>query len=258
MQSRKRKFGTTFKNRSRRSAWTKSYKRTKGAPAATKTSVARLTSMVRSVRPELKCKDYTIGTTDFDYYIPLANSNANYIINTPPISDDMNGRNGRKIFVKSFQMRLQMRLPQPDTVNELAQSMRICVLWDKSLNGVYPPGSTGSAGSSVALDSIYFKGLTDPETGILSPLNLDFRDRVVILSDDIVTSSPKGQNIANYKKYLRVNRETIFNAGTTDNSYSTIVSGALIVCLIPTRFSANAAETAPRIQMQCRVRYTDA
>lgn len=260
MPGTKRKWSMGAAKSKRRSAWTKTYKRARSSTSApaTRTSVARLTNMVRAVRPELKCRDYTLGSTGFDYVMGLTHTNHCVLVNNMPVSDGMDGRNGRKVFIKSFQMRLQFRLPQPSMENELAQSLRIVVLWDKGLNAAYPPGSTGSPTSTVAIDSLYFKGLQDPETSILSPLNLDFRDRVVILSDDLITSSPTAQNLANYKKYLRVNRETIFNAGTGALSFDTIVSGALIVCLIANRLSNNTAETAPRIAMNCRTRYTDA
>lgn len=188
----------------------------------------------------------------YDVIVKPTVDTTGYIFQTflPAAGTDINQRVGRKCIVKSIFLRGYIYsnpalIPSTANASCAAQQVRVIVFWDTQPNGANP----------VITDLLYLSG---PE----SQLNINNRDRFTILSDWTAEFGPivagtnpifNGNQIMPYKKYIRVNKETIF--GTTGGTIAAINSGALMVALVGSNASGlDAAE----MNIQTRVRYTDA
>lgn len=249
----------TYSGKSRifkRSTYRAKRARTPAAPASRQT-VARLTNMVRSVRPELKSVDVYQGLTEVPSATAGIITNYIYLLNGAPVNDTISGRNGRKIFVKSLFLRWRAHLDTaPTGGRQLGDFMRVAIVWDKAPNGVGPPG--GSEAGPFWRDSLIFKDLSLTATGVTSPVNLDYRDRFVVLSDQTVPVACT-QLPGTVEKYLRINKETIYNQAATAGDFGSIQSGALYLVIIPGNYTSNQPDgNRPIYQFTARTRYTDA
>lgn len=148
----------------------------------------------------------------------------------PILGSDMTNRIGRKICIKSIQIRGWIVMAnakiQPPVVSEVAaQHARLILLWDTQPNGALPTtAQVLTTANSVAM------------------LNLDNRDRFRVLADknyyldpfifDTATSTSTAVNqIKQVKLFRKLNLETIFN-GTNGGTIADIASGSLVAMWI--------------------------
>lgn len=182
------------------------------------------------------------------------------LLNYPVPGTGPNQRVGRKICIKSVQIRLTISVIVTVTgvapAVTPAAAMRILLVWDKQVNG---------AASVPAVSDLF---ATAGTTNAL--LNMDNRDRFAILMDKVVsqanTTSTLGfpsqttgmiasKNV--FKKYKKLNHETVFNAGTAGDQ-SDIVSGGLylVLCSDAQGSSTNSLEVV-NFTGNARIRYED-
>ena len=181
---------------------------------------------------------------------------------------DYTQRIGRKIKMTSIYWRLAMRQIQANT--QYPQQVRVLLIYDKQPSGVafslselFELGTTnvGSTGISTVGSTIKVAQVT-PDTVTLTggnpvsmPLNLNNRDRFIVISDKVYSTNPSGYNIIFAKKYKRLNTETIYqnnSAGIAD-----IASGALWFVVLSYYGYTTTYQDMAEFELQSRVRFTD-
>lgn len=173
---------------------------------------------------------------------------------------DIFERIGRKVFCKSLLLNITWRLPDrpgdppPGSPGPLPASIRTIVVWDKQPNGV-----------DINISDFLKPVLNQTGTAApcpTSPNNLDNRDRFRTLWDCRDTLSPGGDSLRQYEKYIKINRETIFNNGTTSAEIGSVSTGALYVIFLSDLIDASADPTyiyyRPLVSFSSRFRFTDA
>jgi len=213
-----------FKNRSNKPRKSRAYQNAgvMGRPVTTYNS--RVPMATRGYRPnptELKVFDIAVNTY---------NVNSTPIFQTlclPQLGSDMTNRIGRKIVLKTVQIRGTLQIAdaaiQPPGQQEVAlQRVRMILLWDTQPNGAVP----------ALLDVLTFN---DPS----AQLNLDSRDRFKVLRDKMFVLGPYINDTAsskynteksavNVKIFKKLDLETIFSTST--GAVADIKSGNLL-CL---------------------------
>lgn len=182
---------------------------------------------------------------------------------------DATQRIGRKIQIKSIRVRVSVRINDdvttavPVTNNVLTQydtvtstygtpmSVRLVLVWDKQPNG-------SQAGSGQVFESM------NGFNGSDSMMNLDNRDRFVILADETKIVSPMGIGAAHFDIYKECDLTTIYSSAVSPQTIASIQSGALYAFFLSDVATVTSPLTplvanAPFSQYaQCRVRYLDA
>lgn len=164
---------------------------------------------------------------------------------------DMDQRIGRKILMKSFQIRAQFDIERVATTpfvvgQSPSQTARMILLYDAQPNGTIPG----------TLDILTNADAT-------APLNLNFRDRFKILIDKtfsfdaaLISTAENyaawNRTTAFYKKYKKLNLETVFNATTAN--ISSVTTGTLVLFFIGTSPTGTADLN---VRYQTRVRFID-
>lgn len=153
----------------------------------------------------------------------VIDSNSNiYVFATSPPSTLLNGciagsqnynRIGRKIFMKSLQVRGYIHAATDGTATE--GLFRMIIVYDKQSNGAAPAYTDVIRSQNVS-------GVNSSSAADM--INLDNRDRFIILRDrafamsqqsTVATQAVAGSNTDLFvDEYLRINMETIYNAGT--------------------------------------------
>jgi len=152
----------------------------------------------RPLRSEKKFIDTQITYTAW-------NVSRSYIllINGVSTGTDYNNRVGRSVMMTSTYHRYFIS----DSTN--IQMIRVMLVYDKQSNGAAAPGIT---------DILQYADAN-------SPMNLNNRDRFVVISDKVVATSPNGTEIAFRKKYKKLRTVTVY--GGTGAAATDIISGAL-------------------------------
>lgn len=181
-------------------------------------------------------------------------------INLIGTGTDISNRIGRKVMLKSLTLNAIWRMYDPSDGNETPGSastaptaVRIAIIWDKSPLGLYP-----------ALSQIFYPCL-DYAAGNSplprSPLNLANRDRFRVLLDIRDTLSPGGDSLRQYDKYIKINKQTIFNDGSTSLNIGSIQTGALYLVALSDAHDNQVDLTKvvfrPLLSYITRVRFTD-
>lgn len=189
------------------------------------------------------------------------------LLNNVTLGTDATQRIGRKIQIKSF--RLQVNARTDPTVNgtqiadgadfdtsvspvSRSQTVRLVVVWDKQANG------TQAMSTDVFVD---MNGLN----GSSSHMQLNNRDRFVILADERKTIGPAGNNAVSFDIYKECDLTTIFTSGPSPQDISSIASGALYLFALGETYAVQPSGLTtvnPRVcfgdYAQCRIRYLDA
>jgi len=139
------------------------------------------------------------------------------LLNSTAAGSDFTDRIGRKIQMKSVQMRANIRLDPTSTNINHACATRCIIYYDKQWNGA-SLGSTNIADLLARADNT-----TDLPT--ISPVNLNNRDRYKILMDKHLTID-MGKQSTTLKFYKKINLETVYNVNT--NGAGAIQTGALL------------------------------
>lgn len=159
-------------------------------------------------------------------------------------------RIGNRIDLKSVQYKCQLLSNQTGT--PLDTSVRVMLVYDKEPAGVIPPLTGGSATTSI-LDN------TIGNLGTLLPLNLNNKDRFIILSDKLFRMQHNGTSASpillqyTIQKWKALDTYTQYNSGSS--GIGSIVCGSLYLCLISDISTGLSHE--PQMLASCRARYTD-
>lgn len=193
---------------------------------------------------------------------PASTAVSSVLLNYPTPGTGPTGRVGRKICIKSVQIRLNIITGV--VVSGVAPAaipgttMRVLLVWDKQVNG--------AAAVPTAAELFNVIG----SLPVTSPLNLDNRDRFAILMDKTFSSpnmvstlgfpsqtSGSTSGSIYFKKFKKLNHETIFNSGTA-GTQADIVSGGLylVMCSNAQGSVTNAIESVDFIG-SARIRFED-
>lgn len=236
-------------------------KRAKTAPAS-RQAVARLTKMVRSNAPEL---NYLDSGSNFIWGGPSLPKQMGWLLNVPVGGTGVGHVNGKKYFTKSLLARISFSMPhtciQTPTARQALCSFRITFVWDKAPNAQQPPGAVLATGPDCSATDVFqtpYYG--SGQTTINTPLNLDLRDRMQILGDDVVVLGQNGQAAYQYERYIKINKESVLkNTPVSQNRWADIMTGSLFVLITPNYHGCAWDESlGPVHQAIYRVRYTDA
>lgn len=202
----------------------------------------------RGVRPELKCIDQNnAGASPFT--VTATNAGAFYPLNFLIPGADVNNRVGRKITLKSVQIRLRFVPTGAAAINDL---VRVMVVYDRQSN-------LGTPATSDLIQTIDSAGLTS--STVYDFKSISNEERFQVLQDRSFTFPQLGATLASndYTNYSQNTMVTTFNKlnhlcsyGQGSNYPDTgtvwlFIQGALAVAIAPTA-----------CQWTSRVRYTDA
>jgi len=173
----------------------------------------------------------------------------------PTLGSDMQNRIGRKTCIKKIFLRGFITLEAAsDTLgacNAESQAARVMMVWDSQPNGAI-----------AAIADI----LKDPASATESQLNIDNRDRFkviweknfvfdpFILPGGTVNAGVSNRTCYFFKKFKRVNLETIFN-NTNGGTIADISSGALLLVTVGT--VAAGADLNSNLFFTHRTRFAD-
>jgi len=162
-------------------------------------------------------------------------------LNGCQVGADIGNRIGRKLTMKSLMLRLNFS-PIATTDSPVGCTARCMVVYDAQSNAATITGA-------MLLRSDAF----------LEPNNLENRDRFTVLMDKFITlpaanytasevlgGSPTPRLV---KKYLRINRDTVYNT-TNGGTFADITSGGLWFVVL-------ASNTTQTIQLNSRLRFVD-
>lgn len=174
------------------------------------------------------------------------------LVNPIPGGFDQNSRVGRSATMKSALIQLTWRLrDQSDSgapVVAFSSAIRSMLVWDKQPNNLQPAISdilkaVKHIGNDYALPN--------------SPNNLSYRDRFYTLWDCHDTLSSAGDNLRQYDKYIKLNKQSTWSSA--GGAWGSITTGALILILLSDQEDTDATKIIyrPVCKITTRVRYTD-
>lgn len=175
------------------------------------------------------------------------NPNSYFLINGISQGTDATTRIGRKIKMKSLQIRWTVSTQLPATglnpAGLVAGDVRVLVVYDRQCNGVLP-----------AVTDILQSGTVSCVT---SPMNLNNRERFIVLVDKFFHLDPQGPGSHVFRCYRKIPasaQDVIFNAGNA-GTIADIVTGAVIV-VTATTVQATVAGAIDG-NMYTRIRFLD-
>lgn len=153
---------------------------------------------------------------------------------------DANNHVGRECTLKSLYWQFACSMA---ATSAGSSPIRLVIVYDKEANGAAPTIATGAASDIFATDAI------------TAPMNLNNRDRFIILVDEIIeclgSAGPQGFYRKGYKK---MSLPMIFNS-TTTQTVSAIQTGSVYAVVWQ---NGNIITTAPTHNLYTRIRFTDA
>lgn len=189
-------------------------------------------------KPELKSVDsmangLAYDAANFNFY-PITSGGAVVCLNEIGQGTALGQYIGNQVSIKSLSIRYSIILNQ-DT--PAATSGRVIFLWDKQPEGVEP----------AVLDVL-------TSANYLSYLNMNNRDRFVVLRNDEFSLSPEGDQTILVERHVKINmRATYPNPVTNPTTPQYPRTGALLLLYI----ADQAAASEPAIRGLFRVRYYD-
>jgi len=172
-------------------------------------------------------------------------------------------RLGRKTNIRSFMLRVTAFLPATSSTDQTpvgaSQTVRVVVVLDKQANGSTP------VASDVFFDPSHNStGLGTAITSSSSMMQLNNRDRFLVLADEKALLSPWGKSTHTFEIRRNINIETVYGqiSPPSNTQASEIASGSLWVFFLGDE-SRNAggtanAEAAQAQAAAARIRYYDA
>lgn len=219
----------------------------------TTTMGVKTKSLVPLARRGYRLNPIEKKVVDTQMYGDVSTTGAFFPLCVPVPGAGMNQRIGRKLTIKSVQMKgiVQLELAATPTgaVTAEANHLRMILLYDKQPNGALP-----------ALADVLTGGQT-----VNDLFNIDNRDRFTILKDKVWSFDPMiydstnnayawNRTCAYCKLYKKLNLETVFNAGTAGTS-ADINSGNLVVLWLAN--TPAGVDKNVDIYVNARVRYLD-
>lgn len=181
-------------------------------------------------RPEIKFIDTVNGTTATPIAIP--NTGTSQVVLNSMIEGTTNGtRIGSQVAVKSVYYQFILNLGA--TVVPVV--VRHILLWDRQPNAIAP-----------SYASIFNIGTG---SAVTSPLNLQNRNRFVVLADERIPLSPNGDQIVIRDGFRKINQKATY---AENNAFPT--SGALLLLFIS---NENTGAEQPTVTGTWRLRYID-
>lgn len=183
-------------------------------------------------RPETKNFDFSVGPSATPQSIPLAG--VVIPINSIEQGIDDNQRIGRSIATKSCYYQYVLNFgtgPVPNVIRHM-------LVWDRQPNGTAPAVNQ-------VLNNL---GLSTPVT---APMNLDNKERFVVLADERTTLSPNGDQIRVCNGFRTINQKTTFDNDQIDNIPAT---GSLLVLFMS---DETVPTNQPNFYGTWRVRFID-
>ena len=191
------------------------------------------------------------------------------LLNNPITGTDATNRLGRKINIRSYLLRICARLTEAagatgeqSLVSGISQCVRVVVVWDKQPNG-------GIALANQVFSDVSSVAAGDPqnEAEITSAavMQLNNRDRFVVLSDDRANLSCTGASEHTFEIRRNVNLETVYSAIAPSGQagIAQIASGSLLAFFlgeVPKGVAGPAANPSSAYAVSCmaRIRFYDA
>jgi len=191
------------------------------------------------------------------------------ILNNITQGSDATQRIGRKIQIKSFRVQISATLsdiqdvalqqnaavpPGTTGTNDpqgQAQTARVVIVWDKQSNGMQ------------AMSSDVFVNMNGT-TDSASHMQLNNRDRFVILADERKTIGSNGNSVVSFDIYKECDLTTIYTpmANPNPQTIAAIASGTLYAFFLgdtaPIPLAAITPLHVTSTHAQCRIRYLDA
>lgn len=176
-------------------------------------------------------------------------------LNLIPTGSGVSQRVGRKILMKSILLRVYIKNGDWGDASEAVSDMagyRMVLVYDRQCNGVPP-----------TFDDI-FEFTMGTSVFITNPLNLANRDRFLVLWDkqfvlDGVVNSAGTQNINTqkfFKKYKRLNLETIFQNDASTAGINDIKTGSMFLIVFSNQ-RTTTDDGFSLVTMDSRIRYVD-
>ena len=171
-------------------------------------------------------------------------------------------RIGRKVNLSSIRIRVLAKFrfaPVAATANQLANTLRMVLVWDRQPSG----------GAIPTFDAVFGKTAQDgtESTTFLDPLKYDVMDRYQVLRDTVVskhapafnTGGSTNQNIVEcvIDEYVKLNHEVIFSGQSTPMTIADINTGALYLFFRSNEDTSTTAQIAIDADSMARLRYTD-
>jgi len=179
-------------------------------------------------------------------------NNGGYIrcVNAVANNASISGRVGRKITCKSVLLNIIWRLGSTIAESTIPVAIRTMLVWDRQ------PNATQANLSNVLQPVVH---INNPYAQPHSPNLLENRDRFRVLYDFRSTLTPGGDSIKCIDKYIKINAETIFNTGSTQDDVATINSGAIYVIHVSDAGQSvlQTASNCPFVTQDIRFRFTD-
>lgn len=229
------------KKRKTVASFLKAYRKKK-APYKKKTSrakgnVGKATSLIRTGGRSVKVRSVNElkDVTGFqNAVLPLATTTAAVaLINGIAQGTGAGERIGRKVTMKSLFIRGYVA-KQGATVGSVP--IRILIVYDKQTNATLPATT-----DVVVTDTV------------MAPMNLANAQRFTVLYDRVFNLGEDGDNVFNFSKYIKMNHDVTYNAGTT-NTIGSIQTGSVISFVWS---NGGLGGAAPAHAIWTRFRYTD-
>lgn len=185
-------------------------------------------------RPEVKFIDKSTGTAA----APLSITNigaTNMIVCLNRLSQGVTGslRIGQQVAIKSVYYQLVLNLP---TVNPVTCVTRIIIFWDRTPKAVGP-----------GINDI----LSNTSSYVTAPMNLQNRDRFVVLADERVALSPFGEQIKFIEGYRKINQLSTYEDSTETEGPIPLTGGLFVL------YVSDVAADYPTLYGIHRTRYMD-
>lgn len=180
-------------------------------------------------RPEVKYLDGSVGTSTTP--TPILNDGSTIsVINQIPQGVSSGQRLGAQVSTKSVYYQMVINIG----TTQVPVAIRHILYWDRQFNG----GTAPAIGNILA-----------SQPYLTSPINLQNRDRMVILCDDRITLSPNGDQIRLITGFRNINQRTTYTEGSALPN-----TGGLCLLLVSDEATGS---TAPTIYGVWRIRYLD-
>lgn len=183
-------------------------------------------------RPEVKNLDFPLGNAGNT--APITDTGTPICLNIVTNGTGDSQRIGRSVATKSVYYNFVLNFGTGETPN----AIRHMLIWDRQPNGNVP----------ATTDILQQTGTSQL---LVSPLNLDNKQRFVILADERLTLSPQGDQIRIVNGYRAINQKSTWDNDTTDNVPS---SGSLLLLFLS---DESTADDQPRFYGNWRIRYLD-
>lgn len=210
---------------------------------------------------EKKSFDMVFVNTANDYWLPLAanvtgtnpllTANATggmTVLNAIPQGTQIDQRVGNKIQISSIRVKASLVITGSAPTFD---GIRIMVVYDRNPNGAYPTIST------ILSDSGIVEGaMSTANTNFASSQNIAYKDRFLILRDQLLTIDPDCSNIIRYDTFIKRKLETNFKASSNPGVIGDVSTGAVYLIVFD-EYGCSSTSNVSIQHVSCRIRYND-